>query len=76
MNVRYTDRIDILFNTNSNYIMGDGSTKNAGTILGICAGSSIHVVGHIDLTHPNHLPKTQDELAALVTGNQGSVAIK
>jgi len=76
MNMRYTDRVDILFPTKANYIMNDGSTKNAATILGICKGVYIRVVGHIDLTHPNRLPKTQDELAALVTGTDNSVALK
>ncbi|NNM83788.1 3D domain-containing protein [Candidatus Parcubacteria bacterium] len=70
MNARYTNRIDILFNTKSNYLMADGSTKNASTILGVCAGSSIRVVGHIDLTDPSRLPKTQEELAALVNGKE------
>ncbi len=69
MNVRYKDRIDILFSTKSNYLMADGSTKNASTILGVCSDALIRVVGHIDLTHPSRLPKTQEDLAALVSGN-------
>jgi 3D (Asp-Asp-Asp) domain-containing protein len=76
MNMRYTKRVDILFATKSNYLMADGTTRNAGTIFGICQGASIRVVGHIDLTHPNHLPKTQDELAALVNDNKSSIALK
>lgn len=64
MNARYTNRIDILFHTESNYKMADGKTKNAGTILGICNGASIRVVGHVDV---NHIPKTQRELAGLAT---------
>lgn len=64
MNVRYTNRIDILFHTESNYKMADGKTKNAGTILGICDGASIRVVGRVDV---NRIPKTQKELAVLVT---------
>jgi 3D (Asp-Asp-Asp) domain-containing protein len=76
MNVRYTDRVDILFSTKSNYLMADGSTKNAGTILGVCGDSSIRVVGHIDISNPNNLPKTQDELAALVNGTESSIAQK
>jgi 3D (Asp-Asp-Asp) domain-containing protein len=66
MNARYTDRIDILFDTESNYLMSDGRTKNASDVLGICNDASIRVVGHIDITNPNKLPKTQKELAALV----------
>ena len=73
MNARYTNRIDILFHTTSNYVMADGSTKNAGTILGICSGSSIRVVGHIDI---NHIPKTQAALAALINGTDNSLALK
>ena len=68
MNARYTDRIDILFSTKSNYIMADGRVENAGDVLGICKGASVRVVGHIDLTHPNRMPKNQKELAELVNG--------
>ncbi len=66
MNARYTDRIDILFSTNSNYIMTGGVTKNAGDVLGICKGASIRVVGHLDPTRPGRWPKTQAELVELV----------
>lgn len=70
MNARYTDRIDILFSTKSNYSMANGSTKNAGTVLGICDGVTVRIVGFVDLTHPNHIPETQTELAAIVrSGN-------
>lgn len=69
MNARYTNRIDILFNTKSNYIMKDGSVKNAGTILGICNGASIRVVGHVDIKNPNKLPRTQSQLASIVNVN-------
>ncbi len=68
MNARYADRIDILFSTKSNYVMADGRTKNAATVLGLCHGVSIRVVGRLDPARPGDLPKTQDELAALVTG--------
>lgn len=67
MNARYTNRIDILFNTKSNYLMKDGKTKNAGMVLGICSGANVRVVGHVN---PNRMPKTQVELARLVrSGN-------
>lgn len=65
MNARYTDRIDVLFDTKSNYIMADGSSKNAGMILGICKGIAVRVVGHVNI---NRIPKTQAELAAIVGG--------
>lgn len=75
MNARYTDRIDILFSTKSNYIMADGKVKNAAKVLGICGGATIRVVGFIDITHPNRLPKTQADLAAIVRGDN-SLALK
>ena len=75
MNARYTNRVDILFSTKSNYIMADGKKKNAGTVLGICNGVTIRAVGFIDLSHPNHLPKTQADLAAIVRGDN-SLALK
>jgi 3D (Asp-Asp-Asp) domain-containing protein len=66
MSARYTNRIDILFHTESNYLMSDGKTKNAGTVLGICSAATIKVVGHVDITNPSKLPKTQRELVTLV----------
>ena len=63
MNARYTSRIDILFHTEANYKMADGKIKNAGTVLGICNGANIRIVGRVDV---NHLPKTQRELATIV----------
>ncbi|HUY62642.1 MAG TPA: hypothetical protein VMV50_02545 [Candidatus Paceibacterota bacterium] len=75
MNKRYTDRIDVLFSTKANYVMANGTEKNAATILGVCDGVAIRVVGHIDLTHPGNLPKTQADLAALVAG-AGALAVK
>lgn len=69
MNARYTDRIDILFHTDSNYTMTGGAVKNAGMVLGICSGASIRVVGHVDIKNPNKLPKTQKELVAIVNKN-------
>lgn len=76
MNARYTNRIDILFNTKSNYVMADGKERNASTILGICKEVTIRVVGHVDLTHPSRLPKTQAELALIVSGSDNALALK
>lgn len=67
MNARISNTVDILFDTKANYLLNDGRTVNASTLLGSCADVSIRVVGHIDLTHVGNLPKTQAELAALVT---------
>lgn len=66
MNVRYTDRIDILFGTKQNYILGNGHVMNASNILGLCHGVKVTIVGHIDLKNPANLPKTQAALAAIV----------
>ena len=73
MNARYTNRIDILFHTESNYKMADGKTKNAGNVLGVCSDASIRVVGYVGI---NKIPKTQTELARLVLGESGSLALK
>lgn len=76
MNPRFTDRIDILFSTKSNYVMANGKKKNAGNVLGICSGATVRVVGFIDISHANHLPKTQRELVAIVRGGDNSLALK
>ena len=73
MNPRYTDRIDILFSTESNYARENGDTKNAGLILGICSGVTVRVVGHVAI---NHIPKTQIELAKIVRGGGVDLALK
>ena len=74
MNPRFTDRIDILFSTKSNYVMAGGKKKNAGNVLGICAGATVRVVGFIDLAHSGRIPKTQEALASFVMGD--SLALK
>ena len=66
MNVKFTNRIDILFPTNANYLLNNGAKKNASLVLGVCHNVSIHVVGHIDLSNPANLPKTQAALASIV----------
>ena len=73
MNARYTDRIDILFGTESNYTLADGRTKNAGIVLGICNGVIIRVVGHIAI---KNIPKTQIELAKTVKGGDNALALR
>jgi 3D (Asp-Asp-Asp) domain-containing protein len=72
MNPRYTDRIDVLFDTKSNYVRPDGTEMNAAHILGICKGVTIRVVGHVDI---RHIPTTQIGLAALVK-NASQLALK
>jgi len=75
MNSRFTDRIDILFHTKSNYVMAGGKKKNASDILGVCNSVTVRKVGFIDISHPDRLPKTQAELAAIVRGDN-SLALK
>ena len=76
MNARFTDRIDVLFSTDSNYTMPSGKVMNAGLVLGICDGVTVRVVGHIDITNPNDVPKTQTELAKIVRGTTSAIALK
>lgn len=63
MNPRYTDRIDVLFDTKSGFARPNGTNMNAANVLGICKGVTIRVVGHIGA---RKAPKTQAELVALV----------
>jgi 3D (Asp-Asp-Asp) domain-containing protein len=72
MNVRYTDRIDVLFDTSSNLTRSNGTTVNAANILGICKDVTFRVVGYVDA---KHIPKTQIELADLV-GKGNGLALK
>ena len=73
MNARYTDRIDILFSTESNYALANGSVKNAGIVLGICEGITVRVVGQVAI---QRIPKTQAELAAIINGKSNALALK
>ena len=73
MNARIHNTVDILFPIKANYILNDGRTINASWLLGSCKSVTIRVVGHIDLTHPDTLPTTQADLAALV--QQSSLAL-
>ncbi|MDO8741946.1 MAG: hypothetical protein Q7J45_00205 [bacterium] len=72
MNARYTDRIDVLFDTKANYSTTDKGMKNAAQILGICKGITATVVGHVAI---NRIPRTQAELEILVA-NQAGLALK
>ena len=65
MHERIRNHVDVLFATDENLAFGD-KKMNAANILGSCEGVTITVVGHIDITRPSHLPKTQVELARLV----------
>ena len=72
MNKKFTDRLDILFSTDATYRTTDKGMKNAAQILGICKGVTYRVVGHISI---NKIPHTQTELAMLVTGVAGNLAL-
>ncbi|MFA6408428.1 MAG: hypothetical protein WCW36_03110 [Candidatus Paceibacterota bacterium] len=63
MNARYTDRVDVLLNTEEESVSSDGRSINAANVFGICKGVTVRVVGFVDI---RHLPKTQAGLAALV----------
>lgn len=73
MNARYTDRIDLLFSTEADYTLASGRVRNAGIVLGICEGVTVRAVGYVDI---RRIPKTQAELAELVEGTGGSLALK
>lgn len=73
MNVRYTNRIDVLLDTDTNYVMGDGNVESAGSVFGVCREVSVHVVGYVSI---NRMPKTQAELAAIVNSGKSALAVK
>lgn len=75
MHEKFTNRIDLLFATDDNFIAGDGTVKNASVILGKCDEVVIRVVGHLDGKHPGTWPKTQIALAELIEGGP-TVAVK
>ena len=64
MNPRMHDKVDLLFGTNATVQVG-GEPRNAAIALGVCSGVRIVVVGHIDIAQ---IPKTQRELAQLISG--------
>lgn len=73
MNARFTDRIDILLDTQEQYATTDKGMKNAAQVLGICKDAMVRVVGHVDI---KRIPKTQVELARIVKGGSTELALK
>ncbi len=71
MNQRYTDRVDVLLDQRADVKADDGSVLNGASVMGVCKGVTVRVVGHVDMAH---LPKTQAGLAALV-GKGGDIAL-
>lgn len=69
MNAKIKDHVDVLFPNKAPIQVAPGKTRNAANVLGACPGVGIRVVGHIDLKNVNKLPKTQADLAALVTNS-------
>ena len=69
MNKKFTDRVDVLFPTAAT------RAQNRAVVLGVCEGVTVTVVGHVDITNPANLPKTQADLAAFVAG-AGDLALK
>src|SRR3989344_745556 len=63
MNIRLTNRVDVLFGIKDRYLLPSGRTMNAASLLGACPGTTVRVVGFVKI---GKLPKTQAELAALV----------
>lgn len=70
MNPRYTDRVDVLFGKRDNYVLPNGTMRNAARLLGICPGTKVRIVGFVDISDPANLPKSQAEVAAIVAGKK------
>ena len=68
MHFRLKRRVDVLFGIRDRYLLSSGRTMNAASLLGACPGTSVRVVGFVDIKNPANLPKSQLELAALVAG--------
>ena len=66
MNARYKQYVDVLLPTDRFVTHTDGRKENVASVLGVCKGVTVRVVGHLDPVHTDLLPKTQAELAAIV----------
>ncbi len=66
MAVRMHNKIDVMFDAASTVPLG-GRMMNPAVVMGACTGVQIQVVGYVN---PQHIPKTQVELAALVESSQ------
>ncbi|HQU07999.1 MAG: hypothetical protein B7X04_03215 [Parcubacteria group bacterium 21-54-25] len=73
MNPRMHNQVDVLLNQHDTVRLGkDGAPKNPSVVLGVCRGVTIRVVGHVAI---RDIPKTQHELALLVSGDATSNAL-
>jgi 3D (Asp-Asp-Asp) domain-containing protein len=66
MHQRFTKRVDVVFGADDRYVLPNGRTMNAATLLGICPGVIVTVVGFVDISDPSNLPQTQRELRDIV----------
>ena len=65
MNKKFTDRVDVLFPNAAS------RAENRAVVLGVCDQVTIRVVGHIDISDPANLPKSQAALKAIVYSSDG-----
>ncbi len=72
MNARMHQKVDLLFGTENTVTLAGGRQVNAATAFGVCNDVKIIVLGHIDIAK---LPKTQTELAHMITGTGPSLAV-
>ncbi len=73
MNKKFTDRLDVLLDTDATYRTTDKGMKNPAQVLGICKGVTYRVVGRVSI---GKIPSTQAELALLVKGGAATLALK
>ncbi len=73
MNARYENHIDVLLPVNAQVILGERKVSSA-RALGGCTNVTITVVGFVDISRPSKLPRTQEDLAALV--NKTTLALE
>ena len=66
MHSRKREQVDVLLDYTER-VRAAGKIVNPALALGICEGSSVRIVGYVDI---NHMPKTQGELARLVEGEK------
>lgn len=72
MNIKFKNRVDVLFDTKTKYKTADRGFVNAARVLGLCKGMTARVVGFVDI---NHIPKTQAELKTIVKEQQTTLAV-
>lgn len=66
MNARHENHIDVLLPVSAKVPFQEKSVS-AARVLGGCKNVVVKVVGFVDISRPSKLPKTQEDLAMLVT---------